>query len=264
MANTFQGSFQGVDETFLEGGNRIVDALAFFSSWMTCRSRMMKSSIHTSSLSVIQDGMDQAKFRMPRFRSSQRRSKLSERLFRPTMHILACWLHGHSLRFYVSNEDMPKNSETSCEATARALSDAFTEVGSLPLTLYVQHDGTYREAKNQFYMSFLLVLTVLQVFRQCYISFLRPGHSHEDVDQIFSQVSGMLSSQTFSNPDELVDLLNLTCQPDTRAQSLRQKKRRLDRVAASSCRLDQTAQWKEWVAVAGVKLKGLRLLLIRK
>ena len=178
--------------------------------------------------------------------------------------ILACWLHGHSLRFYVSNEDMPKNSETSCDATARALSDAFTEVGSLPLTLYVQHDGTYREAKNQFYMSFLLVLTVLQVFRQCYISFLRPGHSHEDVDQIFSQVSGMLSSQTFSNPDELVDLLNLTCQPDTRAQSLRQKKRRLDRVAASSCRLDQTAQWKEWVAVAGVKLKGLRLLLIRK
>ena len=98
----------------------------------------------------MQDAMDQAKFRMPRIRC--RRSKLSERLYRPAQHILASWVHGFQLTFFVSQEDHPKNSETSVEATSRVLNDVYREAGcQLPLTLHVQHDGTPREAKNQYY-----------------------------------------------------------------------------------------------------------------
>ena len=82
-----------------------------------------------------------------------RRSKLSERLYRPTQHILASWVHGFGLTFFISQEDHPKDSETSIEAMSRVLSEVYLESSrSLPLTLHIQHDGTPREAKNQFFL----------------------------------------------------------------------------------------------------------------
>ena len=202
--------------------------------------------------------MDQAKFRMPRMR--MRRSKLSERLYRPTQHILASWVHGFGLTFFISQEDHPKDSETSIEAMSRVLSEVYLESSrSLPLTLHIQHDGTPREAKNQFFCRSLMLLTALGVFRQVCISFLRPGHSHEDLDQIFSQVGALLAHSEFSTPFELLELLDGTCRPDAGRQQ-RQKKSRLSKISASACMLDQSAEWKAWSSVVGVTLRGLRLL----
>eukprot|EP00435_Cladocopium_sp_Y103_P036678 s460_g9.t1 len=203
--------------------------------------------------------MDQAKFRMPRLR--MRRSKLSERLYRPTQHILASWVHGFGLTFYISQEDMPKNSETSVEATSRVLNDVYRESSrKLPSTLHIQHDGTPREAKNQYYSRYLIALVILGVFRQTCISFLRPGHSHEDLDQVFSQVGSMLSHSEFATPDQLLELLNGTCRPEA-AQGARQKRAKLSKIAASASMLDQTAEWKAWSSVVGVTLRGLRHLV---
>ena len=137
----------------------------------------MDTSIATSLLSIIQDGMDQAKFRMPRVDPRARRSKLLDRLYRPTMHVVCTWVHGHSISFFQSEEDVRKNSVTSTEATAIALSDVLNQVGRLPLTLHCQHDNTYREAKNRWYLSFHLLLAALGIFRSTVVSFLRPGHS---------------------------------------------------------------------------------------
>lgn len=221
--------------------------------------RLQLGSIQTSCCTVMQDAMDQAKFRMPRLR--MRRSKLSERLYRPTQHILASWVHGFGLTFFVSQECMPKNSETSVEATSRVLNDVYRESScKLPLTLHVQHDGTPREAKNQYYCRYLISLVVLRVFRQTCISFLRPGHSHEDLDQVFSQVGSMLSHSEFATPDQLLELLNGTCRPDA-AQGARQKRAKLSKIAASASMLDQTAGWKAWSSVVGVTLRGLRHLI---
>ena len=130
--------------------------------------------------------MDQAKFKMPRLDPRERRSKLVDRLYRPQMHVVCSWVHGWGLCFWVSGEDLKKDSTTSTECTARTLSDMYNDVGCLPLRLEVQHDGTYREAKNRFYLSFLLMLTALQVFRTTSVSFLRPGHSHSEVESVWT------------------------------------------------------------------------------
>ena len=142
----------------------------------------------------------------------------------------------------------------------RVLSEVYLESSrSLPLTLHIQHDGTPREAKNQFFCRFLMLLTALGVFRQVCISFLRPGHSHEDLVQIFSQVGALLAHSEFSTPFELLELLDGTCRPDAGRQQ-RQKKSRLSKISASACMLDQSAEWKAWSSVVGVTLRGLRLL----
>ena len=222
--------------------------------------KMMNASIHASAITLIQDGMDQAKFRVPRLNPQLRASKLSQRLYRPVLHILCSWAHGSQMTFFVSHEDQPKDSVTTMEAMSRMLSDLANQHGTLPLTLHIQHDGTPREAKNQFFTAYLLLLAALQVFRQTTISFLRPGHSHEDIDQFFSQVAAMMSHSSFSTPDELLELLNGTCQSDNPGHAARLKKQKLQKIRASACMLDQAADWKSWIAVAGMKLKGLRLL----
>lgn len=153
----------------------------------------------TSVLTCIQDGMDQAKFKMPRLDPRLRHSKLVERLYRPQQHIVASWLHGHSLRFWVSGEELPKNSETSIEAMARALSECLNDVQRLPLTLHCQHDSTYREAKNQYFCRFLLLMCALGVFRQCCISFLRTGHSRLSNGIEFFNVLRKAQRWTWSN-----------------------------------------------------------------
>eukprot|EP00435_Cladocopium_sp_Y103_P030834 s4234_g7.t1 len=233
---------------------------AFFQQIIEMGDKLMHASIHASALTLIQDGMDQAKFRVPRLDPRLRASKLSQRMYRPVLHILCSWAHGAQMTFFVSHEDQPKDSVTSMEAVSRLLSDLANQYTTLPLTLHIQHDGTPREAKNQFFTAYLLLLTSLQVFRQTTISFLRPGHSHEDVDQVFSQVAAMMSHSSFSTPDDLLELLNCTCQSDNAGHAARLKKQKFQKIRASACMLDQAADWKSWVAVAGLKLKGLRFL----
>lgn len=156
---------------------------------------------------------------MPRLDGKSRRSKLSEKLYRPTTHVLCCWVHGYRLQFYISGEDMPKDSNTSAGATARTLSDLYNEVGCLPVSLHFQHDNTAREAKNQYFTRFMILLTTLGAFRRITLNCLTVGHSHEDMDQVFSQVAALISNSTFSTPDELLRVLSGTCQPQSAAQS---------------------------------------------
>ena len=71
----------------------------------------------------------------------------------------------------------------------------------------------------------------------------------------------MLSQRTFSTPDELVEILHMACQAKDGAEAVAKKRRKLQKVRASASRLDETAEWKPWATVPGLKLLGLRRLL---
>ena len=85
----------------------------------------------------------------------------------------------------------------------------------LPPALYIQLDNTARENKNQYILSFLSYLVQMKIFSevsfqtyssncvvhfdnefntsiQIHLSFLMVGHTHEDVDQVFSRISTYL------------------------------------------------------------------------
>lgn len=78
------------------------------------------------------------------------------------------------------------------------------------------------------------------------------------MDQIFSQIAAMLACKSFSTPDDLLEILNMTCRADDGAEAVRKKRRKLQKIACHAARLDETARWKAWGDVAGVKLVGLR------
>lgn len=138
----------------------------------------MPSNVALSMLCVIQDGMTQAKFRIPRVRQSQKQTKLFQKLFRPQLHVSACWAHGHAVNVAVSDEDLAKDSETQVEILCRALDDILAQKSALPHGLNIQADNTYRETKNQFFMAWAMMGVALGLFRHITCSFLKTGHSH--------------------------------------------------------------------------------------
>jgi hypothetical protein len=69
-----------------------------------------------------------------------------------------------------------------------------------PDTLYLQADNCYAENKNSYVFAFLSVLTVLDIFKDIYFSFLIVGHTHKDIDQLFSTVQTKFQATSIHTP----------------------------------------------------------------
>lgn len=137
---------------------------------------------------LIQDGMDQGKFQVPR--SHLMRAKAFESFNRPKLHVVGVIAHGRHIAFYVSEPDLAKDSNTSCEILARSLHElAQSGVDLSACRVTLQADNTSREIKNGILMRYMAALVSDSVIGSGRLSFLRTGHSHEDIDQLFGRVA---------------------------------------------------------------------------
>ena len=226
----------------------------YFSQLMHFNRRLASASTVSSSiLTIIQDGMDQAKLRLPRWGYGTL-SKAATKLFRPAAHLAASWVHGFRLNLFLSDENMKKNSETSIEHLCLSLEHLFSQCSSLPLTLHLQQDNCYREGKNKFVVRFLLLLQILGVFRFTAMGFLRTSHSHDDVDQVFGQIARLLMGKACQSASDMISLLEHSIEQGLDSQQAG----RLRGSVATVAKLDQVSCWKEFGAQVGVSFKGLR------
>ena len=143
---------------------------------VACLPRFLQASVATNVVCIMADGMDQSKFKLPRV--VERSSKLLQRLFRPTLHVSATWCHGYRLTFFVSDEELKKDSETQLEVLSRSISGLFDQFKSLPMGCVVQQDNCFREGKNRWVLSYAILMVALRVFRWFSCNYLRTGHSH--------------------------------------------------------------------------------------
>ena len=126
---------------------------------------------------VIQDGMDQGKFRLPRVKPPLCQSKLFQKLWRPQLHCSASWVHGHAVNVAIADENLRKDSSCQLEQLVRSLDDVLMQKNHLPPGINLQQDNTYREGKNQFVAAFAALAVSLGAFRHFTLSYLRVGHS---------------------------------------------------------------------------------------
>lgn len=219
----------------------------------------IQDSIYSSRLTEIVDGMDQSKLRCPRF-GYDRLTKSLERLFRPTLHLTCAYIHGFKAFLPVTDENMRKDSTTQAEVIIRSLSALCDSLGgsNLPLGYHLQQDNCYREGKNQFVINLLLLLQLIGAFRWTACGYLRTGHSHEDVDMVFGQISRLLRGKKFETPDDLISLLKRTVESRDSRNSNADKPSHLQGAGATPYKLDQCAYWKVFVQQVGVHWKGLR------
>ncbi|XP_052692810.1 uncharacterized protein LOC128171098 [Crassostrea angulata] len=66
----------------------------------------------------------------------------------------------------------------------------------IPDTLYLQMDNCPGQNKNRYILGFLCWLVEIGVFKKIKVSFLMVGHTHEDIDQVFSRFSSLLSRRS--------------------------------------------------------------------
>ena len=67
--------------------------------------------------------------------------------------------------------------------------DQVNKYGKLPPVLYLQLDNTSKQCKSKYVLGYLACLVQWGIFERVVLSFLPVGHTHEDIDQMFSRLA---------------------------------------------------------------------------
>lgn len=139
-------------------------------------------------LSIIIDGMDQKKTHLPWIWPSK---KFTSALLRLKTHITGVKIHGHKPEklFFVDFCEIPHDPNLTCHVIRRSLLSLNKPP---PPVLFLQLDNTSRENKNWTVLTSLAMLVFLGAFEEVYVSFLLVGHTHEDIDALFSRIAEKL------------------------------------------------------------------------
>jgi hypothetical protein len=188
-----------------------------------------------SQVCIIADGMDQAKFRVPRILV---KTHALDKLLRPALHVQGAWCHGLGYHIAVADADMPKDTNNNVEVVARLLDQVYLRHKGLPLGLHLQQDNTSRECKNSLILRFACKLVGLGIFQWVTLAYLITGHTHENIDGTFGQLAVKIAALEFDDDEALIELLlrllgGLGVDPDSRA-------------ASKAYKLDEAANWVEW------------------
>lgn len=160
------------------------------------RSRLQNSEY----CSIIVDGADQSAFGLPHFTTttkSQRGHALKVKLVGLLEHNIE-----NRLFLFTMTEEHQTGANHIVESVHRFLNIRSAR-GPLPRTLFVQLDNCSRENKNHFFLSYLEFLVAVRLFDVIEVGFLPVGHTHEDIDQVFSQTSARLRANTAITLDQL-------------------------------------------------------------
>ena len=195
---------------------------------------------------MIVDGMDQAKVRLPRIFKN---TKLLETLIRPALHVQGAWAHGFGYHLAVMDADMRHDTNNNVEVIGRLLNQVFEAHGSLPLGMHLQQDNTSRECKNQFIVKWAVKLVALGVFRWVSLNHLIKGHTHEDIDATFGQLTVRLAARQFDDDQDVVSIL-LGFLGDLGIEST-------SRRASTVYKLDEAAEWTRWWSEIAIELSKL-------
>ena len=137
-------------------------------------------------LSLIVDAADAQRFSLPHFAQTNHASAAAWKM---RMHIMGVISHGRQSYLYTCPSHIAQGNNVSIQAIKEVLVDTRNREGRLPPVLHVQLDNTTKQCKGKFLMAFLADLVDKGVFREVHVGFLPVGHTHEDIDQIFSRIS---------------------------------------------------------------------------
>ena len=137
-------------------------------------------------LSLIIDGADTSKYHLPH---TCRRSHLSDACKKVNIHLMGAISHGRNTFLWTVPPHLAQGHNVTIQAIHYILLQTKSSEGSLPKYLYLQLDNTTKQNKGRGLFAYLGLLLLFGVFERIFVNFLPVGHTHEDVDQIFSRIS---------------------------------------------------------------------------
>jgi hypothetical protein len=208
--------------------------------------QMINLAMTVSQVCMAVDGMDQAKFKVPRILT---KTKSLDSLIRPALHVQGAWAHGFGYHMAVMDADMKHDTNNNVEVISRMLEQIFRTHKGLPLGLHLQQDNTSRECKNQKVLKWAVKLVSLGVFRWVTLNYLIVGHTHDNLDGTFGQITVRLATFEFDDDEDVVDILmrmlgSLGVEEPSKRASLAYK-------------LDEAFDWEAWWDDISVQFSNL-------
>ena len=154
-------------------------------------------------LSIIVDGSTQKSMVAPRLKDHAKNHDFET----IQQSITAVLVHGCGTYLYSHEPWVKKGSRLTCTVLSKTFEKlaedipAFKERG-LPKTVFIQMDNCSGDNKNKIIFGYFLGLVESGCFDTVVVSFLLVGHTHEDVDQVFSRISEYLSTRSIYSLDE--------------------------------------------------------------
>jgi hypothetical protein len=137
-------------------------------------------------MSIVIDGADQQAYALPYHHVQTHASQKAKRV---PIHVYGCMVHGIGTWAYVYHDSVRQGNNVTCDVLFRTLAAIEAAGRTLPDVLYLQLDNTVKQNKSKFLMSYLAWLVETGVFKRIIVSFLPVGHTHEDIDQLFSRIA---------------------------------------------------------------------------
>ena len=153
--------------------------------------------------SIIIDGADQSKYQLPHFSERCHKSEAVEIV---KMHLYGVLVHGRGAYGYLCGDHEEQGHNATINILWKVLMDLLKD-GPLSSVLFLQLDNTRRQNKGQFLFGFLDLLVEYGVFERVYVCFLPVGHTHEDIDQMFSRIALALRFTNAFSPRQLMNII---------------------------------------------------------
>ncbi|CAJ1449087.1 unnamed protein product [Effrenium voratum] len=166
------------------------DRAVYWSSRAVSRLKTLSSGLQT--ICMVVDAMDHSKYRYPR--SIVFSSKEFSGFIRPAMDMHCCIIHGHDVVLALSEPFLPKDSNWCSDLVSHCLHRLSEHTDLRCCELILQCDNTTRECKNNTLMRLLSAAVGSHRLRRAELRCLQSGHSHEDVDQVFSYLASFLEA----------------------------------------------------------------------
>lgn len=160
-------------------------------------------------ISLIVDGADQVKYALPHFASKSKASSIGLGI---PIHLIGVLNHGGKSAgagaFLFTAEDYNlTGSNLVVEVIHRVITSESNRLQALdlilPPVLFVQLDNCTRENKNSFTHGYFELLVVRGVFKKVVARYLPKGHTHEDIDQMFSRTGAGIRDKNICTIPEL-------------------------------------------------------------
>lgn len=162
--------------------------------WFTrAQSRLDSVSPCPQQICCIIDSMDMAKYSWPK--SAILYSKEFCSWAKPRMACTSMLVHGHLVLTVLTPHCISTNSSRSAEILSCGLTTLSVEsrIDLRNIVLHVQADNCSKEAKNNCLLRHFSFQIALRKLFACQLSFLSSGHSHEDIDAMFSNLRAWLA-----------------------------------------------------------------------
>ena len=151
---------------------------------LRAQSRLGQSADGRAVISIILDGMDHAKWALPRSEALQ--AKTFNSFVRPHVSCTGIIVHGRYVAIALAEQYVQKGGNFTIELllhTFHRLAQAGVDLRTAELNL--QADNSSKEAKSNGVLRLLSLLVSRGRLGAARLHCLQSGHSHEDIDQFF-------------------------------------------------------------------------------